>query len=76
MTEIVVGPLIPFNISNENVEIVNGVDIDNNIVYYYQCELLDCDYDELESTGFQGEGLYVNNNIINVDEYPLLYTDD
>jgi len=67
-----IGILIPVNISNDIVEIVHGVcDIVDGVVIYYQCDIPDCDLDKLENSGFEGEGKYINNKLLNDDEYPL-----
>ena len=70
-TPIAIGLLIPENIRSEDIEIVAGIwSITNGIVYYSQCELPDGDWEKMENSGFEGEGIYANNVIIDPMDYP------
>jgi len=61
-TNIAVGLLIPNNIANDSIEIVDGIiaigedNEGNRLITYWQSELTD---DNIE--GFEGEGIYANN---------------
>ena len=74
-TPIAIGLLIPENIRNDDVEIVAGIwNIVNGVVYYSQCELPDGDLDKLENSGFEGEGIYANDKMIDPLDYPDYHT--
>ena len=74
-TPIAIGLLIPENIRNDFVEIIGIWNIHRGVVYYNQCDLpLDDEAPELDDFG--GEGIYVNNKIIDeqTDYLPLYHS--
>tara|TARA_R110000803_G_scaffold195541_1_gene258780 strand:+ start:2319 stop:2642 length:324 start_codon:yes stop_codon:yes gene_type:complete len=74
-TSIAIGLLIPRRVRNEDVEIIGIWNIVDGVVYYSQCELEFDDVDDLLEYGeFEGEGIYVDNKMINPLEYPEYHT--
>ena len=67
-TNIAVGLLIPDNIANDSIEIVNGIvnitedPAGGQVILYYQADL----NDNIED--FEGEGLYANNKKIDEED--------